>query len=807
MSNRKNSKYKTEIDKYNNNIENLGKNTSNKKYMSLNNFSVFNRMDKIQEEFSLENKDSNNNHAIKRIFNQIRLTNSKSKDHLYSNSNTNREIKIKTNNKAVKDMIFQINHFMNEDADLLFKNNNCLNLKQLILRNIDKMKFEINKNKVKMPNGISDNLDKEDVLNSEDRYLMTNEHIINNCASVNYKNTTLKTNNLKHAQEEPGNYGEDRADVINHDNIAIEENKNCLNSKNREDYKNLLFNDNIKLKKNISAVLKKQEDLYKYLESNFCPMISKNFEKEKNRVNNIVVFSANPSKRTRINKTQNSSIDKNAVNKQEKNYRANLDLEIRNIQEHNQLIPRKFKTANILNKRDTNPINAFKTDSEKITKNLQNEYERGCIPKTKKVDVYENKDKHLFFMTNVSNSNMNNKPKEERQITIKRSIFTPDVNQRTSNLLNNESNLYQKFPARAILKLKSDDKIIKKNKSFNLKNSDVYYKNKKKIRVFESVKDDKNPLPNKNLSRNIEFNSIGTNYELNVQDTEKDVLVNEDLNSFKGENEKTYSKENSEYSDIKGKEDRENSFIDVIVSKTNSNKKNSNNNEINKQDYINILVGTKLELNNDIYNKEANKNNINYREHFDRKGVELDPLPKKSENKEDNFDPIEKELNFSRISSENKDELVKEEQVETRRSSRNLLNYQSKSNFDKNEAFILKENLIFNTINKDKSNENGQKHKYSKSRPNLLNRNIPRIEANKSASNFFSKNKIFSYLKDDKFKNIQDNGSKENLRFTESLKVKKVRFVFDKASSKQKIPDIFQNKVINKTTVVFKNKK
>ena len=62
-------------------------------------------------------------------------------------------------------------------------------------------------------------------------------------------------------------------------------------------------------------------------------------------------------------------------------------------------------------------------------------------------------------------------------------------------------------------------------------------------------------------------------------------------------------------------------------------------------------------------------------------------------------------------------------------------------------------------------------------------------------------------MKDNKFRNTQYDTSRENLKFTDSLKYKKVQFVFDGKSNKNKKPEIFNNKVINKITATLKNKK
>lgn len=830
MSSRKNTKYKAAAEKNASNIEFLETNTNNNKYKSMNNFNIFNKINILGEEYTIENKNSNNN-LEKKIFNQIKLCNTNTKnDDFYKTAFTNRENRIKANNRNEsenKDMNFNINDLINEEAVIPFKNNNCLNLKQLILRNIDKIKFKINTNNDN-PNSLIENIDMDSHMKSEEKYLMTNEHIINNCASVNFINGANKKKNFTFTEQDLNNMTNEKKEIIfNKENFILEENKNCRNSKNREDYKNFLINDKLKLKKNFSAVLKNQEDLNKYLESNFCPIISKNFEKEKKRLNKNVVFSANPLKRNYFNKSKNSSIEKNTTNKQQQvlnnNYKENLYEDVKNIQEENRLIPRKFKTANNPDKRKANLISANKTKEEIILKNNKNNNykllfynsgEKNFISNIKQNNRPQSQDnKNFVFLTNLNNKlSILNKKNVEKDFTNKRCIFTPDVNQRSNvNSNKSEANFHQNFPARNILKIKSDENFINKNKSWNIKNSDLYYKSKKKIQVFQNVKDHKIALQNKNLSHNLELNNVGAKYQLSSQDNENDIISKDEFNSFfRIKNEQIiYSKRNSnEHSVLNEKGDKENSFLNnIIVSKTHSNKKiYNNNNEINKQQLVDLLANNNINTNMEII-IDNNKDNNNNNNISIKKREELSP--KKSENKENNnFDPIEKELNFSRISSENKDkdENAKDDEAHLK-SSKNLFNYKTKSNFDKNEALIVKENLNFNAGNKVNLNENKQKHKHSNSRPNIFNSSVPKIVSNKSASNFFSKNKIFLYIKDNKFKNTLHSINGENMKFTDSFNVKKVQFVFDGKTNKDKIPDLFNNKVINKTTGTLKNKK
>ncbi len=213
----------------------------------------------------------------------------------------------------------------------------------------------------------------------------------------------------------------------------------------------------------------------------------------------------------------------------------------------------------------------------------------------------------------------------------------------------------------------------------------------------------------------------------------------------------------------------------------------------------NIIKTNNIIDNTNNYNNNSNKIKI----HTKRSEFSL----KNSENKEHNkFDIIENEFNFSRMSSENRDEnFIDYEPVLT--SSKNLNNYKIKSNFDRYEAFSSKENLNFNVNFKDYFNKKRQNHMYSYSKNNVFNSSIPRISvANKSASNFHSKNKIFSYIKDDKLRNTINYIRSDNIKFAGSLNVKKVQFFYDEKSDKAKMSDLFNNNLLHKTTVIHKIK-
>jgi hypothetical protein len=779
MSNLKYPKYKSDAEIHNNNKNFLETKTNNKKFESMNNFNIFTKMNKLEEEFEID-YDSNN--LVNRIFNQIKLSNANIKKDYYGTAYIKRETNTAKENK---DLISKQNNLMNEEAFLVFKNNNCLNLKHMILRNSDKMKIKTSKNNEKMPNRTIDNLDMDINLKTEEKLLITNEHIINNYASLNYKNETFTEKNLNFNEEDLENSSKEYKAILIKDKV-IEENKKWKNSKNREDYKKLLMNDNIKLRKNISAVLNKQEDLYKYLENHFCPIISKNFEKEKNRFNKIYVLSANPNKKPNNNKSQNSFNDANEILYKKENFnKKKVDEEVKIIQEENRLIPRKFKTANYTNKRITNLITANSKKEENINYKFQYDHERNFISKINRIKrPKDNQEINSVFLTNMNKLNLK-KPNQETELVSKRYIFTPDVNIR-NNSYKNEVCFHQNFPARTILKIKNEEENnVLKNKGRNIKNSDVYYKSKKKIQVFQSVKENKISLHNKNLSRDLEFNNVFTKNENTSDPSEREIITNEDFNClFGGKNDQNKSKRDLEHLNVNDIDDKESSFLNVINSKSNSNKKliNSANSKID------LLIELKV-------------NKVDIKSNFDEKNLKIgeELSLKKSENKEDNFDPIEKELNFSRVSSDDRDEVCKDYE-ENIGSYRNLFNYKSKLNFDKNEIFTVKHNLDSNLFPEEKY----VKIKNSNKRQYVFNNSVNKIVPNKSASNFFSKIKIFSYSIDDKFKNTDYNFAKENEndKFTSSINVKKIKFAFDKNHNKVPMFDIYQNKTIQKTSVV-----
>lgn len=787
MKNRKNTSFKLFEDKHCNNIEFLETKSNNKKFSSMNNFNIYSKMDKLEEEFALENKNSKN--LVKKIFHQLKLINEHAQKSLYKSSYTNRESRTENN----KEKISQLININSSNAILLFNSDNSLNLKKLIIKNIEKLKFKINECK---NNELIEKTDMETILKSDEKYLITNEHIINNCASLNYKNANTKNKKTENTQETMDNlYNGNNISKIKDLDVIEEKRKlrNLRNSKNREDYKKFLIEDNIKLRKSISAVLNNQEDLHKYLDNKFCPIISQNFEKEKSRLNKMQILSAKSNKRSKISISQNSTRNKNDLEKQ-KFYHSqkNIEDEIKNIKEKNMLEPRKYNTANNFNKKNDKSENKIiKEDNTELQSNFKKE--KNFISNIKRIKRPESQDMNSLFLTNMGKKTTK-KPLEESEINYHRPIFTPDDNWKNNNN-RNEIFCHFKFPARNILKIKNEETdISKKNKSCNLKESDIYYKNKKKIQILQHFKENKIPLKNKNISRNSLLNILGSKHELSSQETGREILCNEELNSFfKEKNEQTNNKKIIEYSNVENeKEEKENSILNVIFSKTNSNKKLIQN--PNNKDEINNIVNEE-KIDKEITNLEDNTK------------ILQESSPKKSEKKEYIYDPIEKELNFSRSSTENKEDELKNNAAEIGYYN-NLFKYKTNfSSHDKNDALKLKENLNSNIQIKEKLYEKAEKYANYNYRQFVLNKSGNKILPNKSASNFFSKNKIFSYSKDDRLRNADLNLGKDYTKFTGSLKVKKVKFNFDENFKKAKMSDILKNKHIDKTLIVMKTKK
>jgi len=125
MSNRKYPKYESDAEIHKNNKNFLETNTNNKKFKSLNNFNIFTKKNKLEEEFEID-YDSNN--LVNRIFNQIKLSNANKKKDYYRSAYIKSETKTANGNK---DLISKQNNLMNEETFLVFSNNsyNCSNSK------------------------------------------------------------------------------------------------------------------------------------------------------------------------------------------------------------------------------------------------------------------------------------------------------------------------------------------------------------------------------------------------------------------------------------------------------------------------------------------------------------------------------------------------------------------------------------------------------------------------------------------------------------------------------------------------------
>ena len=436
------------------------------------------------------------------------------------------------------------------------------------------------------------------------------------------------------------------------------------------------------------------------------------------------------------NKSQNSSLEKNSSIKVESCIKI-AENYIKSIEQENKLIPRKYKSANNLEKRKNN-FGSFRSNDQVIPKK-SNDEDNILINKNNKLIHMNNQHKKILFLTNLNNKNNN-----EKNFIEKKNIYTPnDYERYLSN--NFEKHIYLKFPTRNILKIKSNNSIIKKNKSCDLKNSDVYYKNKKKINIFHKINDSKSPLKNKNLSRN-HIIDLNTKYELTTLDFQDDMSTQKDnLDKYFAINNNEYLK----YNDLHFKNFKKEDYIENLFDEKLLNKKENfyTAKDENNNSFKFIQSEKNKVINEEIKN---DKNNLGNSIHNDKKY---------------DFDPIEKEFNFSRISSENKEELKKDNKLKIK-SSKKIYTYFSTRNSYENENkeyMCLNENKIDRKsqiyFNND-FNATYSKNKINNNKKTLFHSNINNnVFLYNSTSNFFSKNKFFSFNNDNnsKLKNKNNN--------------------------------------------------
>jgi len=723
----------------------------------------------------------------KKSFNQIKLIYLNKHYDLYQYNDNLNQIKSLRENT---DCTSYKNDLLNEDGGVIIKSNNCFNQKETIPNNSDKINLDKNIEFFLTP--ISKPENNEFEKKSEEKSLLTNEHIINNYISSNCNNILSSKNNLKNFNEENNNYlmKEENRLIFKEKFFNINDNKNNCDYKNpnqthlkknsmsKHSNKELIKIDTLKFRKNFLAILNNKKDLYKFLQSDNFPVISKNFEKEKNRLNRNFIMSASHKKKysSLFNKSKVSSDEKiSHLNKED--YDINLEEEVKNIEEEQKLIPRKCRTGQNSKKiiDNSTKLNSIYENKEPNINNLKIEAETLCHKNLN--NKFESvKNKNLLFLTNINQENKDGIISDIQSFSNK-ILLTPKMKQ--ENYLNNiESCFTDKIPERILFKLpnKITDDFNERNEIINIKGNEAYYPINEKIKVFQQLPSYKDILLKRKSSLSFENNKIISKQESTTYHQEKeDKSINEfsDLNN------------NREYQPITSNGNFE---MDI-------NKEKHANDSSEIYNFFQRNFSSKILTKSP---KEKQENSIQKCK-FKFEDIGYSNIIKKKDLKE-------KELNFIKNSLDN---VIKKNVIlnidnfnNNSEDKRNNIKYKTLK-YDNGEILHFKDFLNSNSLFKERVNESELKkdtYKNNYKKYNVLNNSVFKNSVNKSASNFFSKQKIFSFVKDDCSKN-KEHINQLNIieKFSQSLNVKKIKFVFEKACKNEKIPQIFNNKILTKT--------
>jgi len=748
-----------------------------------------------------ETEPFNNDILSKKSFNQIKLIKDNKRYDLYKITDSCNK-NDKKSNLYSKDITKYIHVFVNEKLISSRKNYNCFNLKEIIKSNLHILKEKITN-------------EKEVQSISEEKNFITNQHLINNCSLLNMRSN--KANNNKENFERLSNGKDNNLNFLDNDiinsNQIFYQNKN----KNKHDNKLIIRNNTLKLRKNFSSILKNKQDLYEYLDRKICPLISHNFEKEKKRVNTLVGDSNDLKRSSIIDKTQNSSIDKNNVITKNIINSNLLETDIKNIEEMNKSLPRKYQTANNLKNEDNN-VDINKDSS------IQKIFEQRILKSKRNFfNLRYNNNYDLFHLTSErkirDEDNMNSNVSYK-----KREIFTPDINlMRRSINSTHDYSVKNTFPARNILKIKHGTDVNKKTRTENNKDSVFYYKNKKKLKILQKINSNLILLHNKNL------NLISDSYKIPINDYSYVELGNEAISS--NMNDKRFNDIINEENQIKNESNEENQIKNELNKEKQIKNELSEENLIKNDLFEENLIKNELNEENDLennkviasinfYSNNNEKKKINNifseipYEHseINKKNLKEDILSLKDKDFKNasEKESFEKYFNLSRFSYELIEDNYNKEINKYENQSKKVIDIKCKKEKDKLFSSKLinksKGKFVDNIVNNKKNTINN----LSKSNKNgLKNFNY----YNTTACNFFSKNKIFSYNTDESSKDKSKLSLKKKDIFSNTLNVKKINFNYkNELIEKEKSPQIKSIKKTTKSTVLskprnfFKNK-